>query len=179
MIFSCQCIFNMYNIPMSPLSLLPLSEKARHLWFTTPGEGVVPMIYFTSRLLHHFISFYVSFHFLVMKIHRLKAMKQTQSGCIRAEHYILLSSATNKHDRHTFCVTPCKQKQHTFSIPWSVLSICWLSTGLMEFMYQKSNYSLLLHAILIYKAFKSRLWFDSRYVARQLDGIGDLGWGFS
>ncbi|BFZ04370.1 hypothetical protein BsWGS_07409 [Bradybaena similaris] len=43
---------------------------------------------------------------------------------------------------------------------------------LMEFMYQKSNYSLLLHAVLIYKAFKSKLWYDSRYVARQLDGIG-------
>ncbi|RUS86869.1 hypothetical protein EGW08_005348, partial [Elysia chlorotica] len=43
---------------------------------------------------------------------------------------------------------------------------------LMEFMYQGNNYSVLLHAVLVYKAFKAKLWFDSRYVARQLDGIG-------
>ncbi|XP_012940325.2 probable ATP-dependent DNA helicase HFM1 [Aplysia californica] len=42
----------------------------------------------------------------------------------------------------------------------------------MELMYQGKNYSLLLHSLLIYKAFKTKLWFDSRYVSRQLDGIG-------
>ncbi|CAL1546925.1 unnamed protein product, partial [Lymnaea stagnalis] len=43
---------------------------------------------------------------------------------------------------------------------------------LMELIFQGNCYSALLHAILIYKAFKCKLWFDSRYVARQLDGIG-------
>ena len=47
-----------------------------------------------------------------------------------------------------------------------------LMAGFMELMYYGENYSLLLNSILIYKAFKTKLWFDSRYVSRQLDGIG-------
>ncbi|GFN76875.1 ATP-dependent DNA helicase mer3 homolog, partial [Plakobranchus ocellatus] len=43
---------------------------------------------------------------------------------------------------------------------------------LMEFMYHGNSYLVLMHAILVYKAFKTKIWFDSRYVARQLDGIG-------
>ncbi|GFS09815.1 HFM1, ATP-dependent DNA helicase homolog [Elysia marginata] len=45
---------------------------------------------------------------------------------------------------------------------------------LMEFMYHGNCYSVLLHAVLVYKAFKAKLWFDSRYVARQLEGIGSF-----
>ncbi|XP_055863197.1 probable ATP-dependent DNA helicase HFM1 [Biomphalaria glabrata] len=43
---------------------------------------------------------------------------------------------------------------------------------LMEFLLQSKRYSVLLYSALLYKAFKSKLWFDSKYVARQLDGIG-------
>ncbi|XP_059146757.1 probable ATP-dependent DNA helicase HFM1 [Physella acuta] len=42
----------------------------------------------------------------------------------------------------------------------------------MEFMLLETNYLGLLHAVLIYKSVKAKIWFDSRYVARQLDGIG-------
>ena len=45
-------------------------------------------------------------------------------------------------------------------------------SGMMEYLYQGNSYSILLHSILVYKAFKTKLWFDSRYVARQLEGIG-------
>ncbi|XP_060602890.1 probable ATP-dependent DNA helicase HFM1 [Ruditapes philippinarum] len=43
---------------------------------------------------------------------------------------------------------------------------------LVEFLSQKSQFKCLLSALLLCKSFKARLWEDSKYVSKQLDGIG-------
>ncbi|XP_053403072.1 probable ATP-dependent DNA helicase HFM1 [Mercenaria mercenaria] len=43
---------------------------------------------------------------------------------------------------------------------------------LVELLSQKNNYKCLLSALLLCKSFKARLWEDSKYVSKQLDGIG-------
>ena len=53
-----------------------------------------------------------------------------------------------------------------------VVSVCVTVTGLMELQWLGVDYTGLLHAIHLCKAFKARLWSDSRHVARQLEGIG-------
>ena len=47
-----------------------------------------------------------------------------------------------------------------------------LFPGLFEYLMQKTNFQALLHATIIAKCFKARLWENSKYVARQLDKIG-------
>lgn len=74
------------------------------------------------------------------------------------------------HPIHSFLLDSTKklsQIRHS-------LNICYLFLlGMMELLYQRKNYKLLLHATLIYKALKTKLWYDSRYVSRQLEGIGE------
>ena len=50
--------------------------------------------------------------------------------------------------------------------------MCVTVSGLMELQWLDVDYTTLLHAIQLCKAFKARLWPDSKHVARQLEGIG-------
>ena len=50
--------------------------------------------------------------------------------------------------------------------------MCVTVSGLMELQWLDVDYRTLLHAIQLCKAFKARLWPDSKHVARQLEGIG-------
>ena len=45
-------------------------------------------------------------------------------------------------------------------------------SGLVELLSQKGHFKSLLSALLLCKSFKARLWEDSKYVSKQLDGIG-------
>lgn len=46
-------------------------------------------------------------------------------------------------------------------------------SGLMELQWLGVDYTTLLHTIQLCKAFKARLWPDSKHVSRQLEGIGE------
>ena len=45
-------------------------------------------------------------------------------------------------------------------------------SGLVELLWLRDEYRSLLSAVLLMKCLKARLWDDSRYVSKQLDGIG-------
>lgn len=44
--------------------------------------------------------------------------------------------------------------------------------GLVELLWLKDEYKSLLSGVQLMKCLKARLWEDSRYVSKQLDGIG-------
>ena len=46
------------------------------------------------------------------------------------------------------------------------------NSGLMEMAWQKTDFKALLNAVLLFKCLRAKLWENSRYVSRQLNGIG-------
>ncbi|XP_067665183.1 probable ATP-dependent DNA helicase HFM1 [Haliotis asinina] len=63
-----------------------------------------------------------------------------------------------------------------FSLSQDVLKIFRVaqrvSKCLMEFLWQRKDYRALLTAIELFKSTKTKLWVDTKYVAKQLEGIG-------
>ena len=53
---------------------------------------------------------------------------------------------------------------------------CMTVSGLMELQWLGLDYTTLLETIKLCKAFKARLWPDSKHVARQLEGIGTVSY---
>ncbi|XP_041348113.1 probable ATP-dependent DNA helicase HFM1 [Gigantopelta aegis] len=80
---------------------------------------------------------------------KVNCLLQAQLGCLSIQDFSL-SQDVNKIFRIGQRVTKC----------------------LMEFLWQKKDYTSLLTAIQLFKCMKTKLWEDSKYVTKQLDGIG-------
>ena len=44
--------------------------------------------------------------------------------------------------------------------------------GLVELLWQKRNFKALLSAVQLCKCFRAKLWEDSKFISKQLEGIG-------
>jgi len=48
----------------------------------------------------------------------------------------------------------------------------FLSPGLVELLWTQGQFQSLLSAVLLCKCFRAKLWHDSKFVSKQLEGIG-------
>lgn len=91
-IFKCWEIFNIHKVYTGPASVSLLSEKARlPIHYPMIRQLLQYLITFLS-----FIPFQVSFHWTFVKIHRIRAMKQTLYACMRVKRRNLLSTPPPK-----------------------------------------------------------------------------------
>ena len=56
---------------------------------------------------------------------------------------------------------------------WNMLFSLMILLGLVELLWQKQDFKALLSAVQLCKSFKAKLWDDSKFVSKQLDGIGN------